>query len=56
MKKMIVAVLLGLAVIASTSVQANDWGNWGGIQKDALKVPEFVGKMVIYLGFEIRSM
>ncbi|OBU27309.1 hypothetical protein C0Z01_18505 [Photobacterium kishitanii] len=44
MKKMIVAVLLGLAVIASTSVQANDWGNWGGIQKGRVESARICGK------------
>lgn len=33
MKKTIFAVLLGLATLTSTSVQANEWGDWGGKKK-----------------------
>lgn len=44
MKSSILAILLSLAVMTSTSVQAHDWGNWGGVQKGRVESARICGK------------
>ena len=44
MKKSILSLLLGLTAITSTSIQANDWGNWGDRQKGRVESARICGK------------